>query len=176
MYEWVEICEVSWILILNWIWKFQLSILKKKVLFLKKYFLGRTTKIHPKDGVSRLNFPEDFGIFIFYQINQSEPKWTFNKINTTFLLLSSWCNVCSMQTYLLQSSYPPNPDTAQAFCFSKEKSTIGSNFLLSHSSFYAPSYSTRFFFKLSVSQPLLYKVPSNSTGKNFVINVYCFYL
>ena len=107
---------------------------------------------------------------------------TFNKINTSFLLLSSWCNVCSMQTYLLQSSYPPNPDTAQAFCFSKEKITIGSNFLLSHSSFYAPRYSTRFFFKLEyhksfekVSQPLLYKVSSNSTCKN-VTNVYCFYI
>ena len=26
----------------------------------KKYFLGRTAKIHPKDGVCRLNFPEGF--------------------------------------------------------------------------------------------------------------------
>ena len=42
--------------------KFKLSILKnKKVLFLKKYFLSRTAKIHSKDGVSRLNFPEGFG-------------------------------------------------------------------------------------------------------------------
>jgi hypothetical protein len=32
----------------------------KKVLFLKKKFFGRTAKIHPKDGVSRLNFPEGF--------------------------------------------------------------------------------------------------------------------
>ena len=32
----------------------------KKVLFLKKYFFGRTAKVHPKDGVSRLNFPEGF--------------------------------------------------------------------------------------------------------------------
>ena len=29
---------------------------KKKVLFLKKYFLSRTAKIDPKDGVSRPNF------------------------------------------------------------------------------------------------------------------------
>ena len=26
-----------------------------------KYLLSRTAKIHPKDGVSRLNFPEGFG-------------------------------------------------------------------------------------------------------------------
>ena len=26
----------------------------------KKYDLSRTAKIHPKDGVSRLNFPEGF--------------------------------------------------------------------------------------------------------------------
>ena len=57
----LKFCEVSQILISNWTWKFQLSLLKnKKVLFLKKYFLGRTAKIHPKDGVCRLNFPEGF--------------------------------------------------------------------------------------------------------------------
>jgi hypothetical protein len=32
----------------------------KKVLFLKKKNFGRSAKIHPKDGVSRLNFPEGF--------------------------------------------------------------------------------------------------------------------
>ena len=26
----------------------------------KKYFLSRTAKVHPKEGVSRLNFPEGF--------------------------------------------------------------------------------------------------------------------
>ena len=59
----MKFCEVSRILILNLTWKFHLSILKnKKVLFLKeKYFLSRTAKIHPKDGVSRFNFPEGFG-------------------------------------------------------------------------------------------------------------------
>ena len=64
----LKVCEVSRILISNWTWKFQLSILKnKKVLFLKKFFLSRTTKIDPKDGVSRLNFPEgfDFPLAIF---------------------------------------------------------------------------------------------------------------
>ena len=30
----------------------------------KKFFFGRTAKIHPKDGVSRLNFPEGFGKII----------------------------------------------------------------------------------------------------------------
>ena len=33
----------------------------KKVLFLKNNFFGRTAKIHPKDGVSCLNFSEGFG-------------------------------------------------------------------------------------------------------------------
>ena len=57
----LKFCEVSRILISNWTWKFQLSILKnKKVLFLKKYFLGRTTKVDPKDGVYWLNFPKGF--------------------------------------------------------------------------------------------------------------------
>ena len=48
---------------------------------------------------------------------------------------------CSLVTLQIQT---------QAFCFSKEKSTIGSNFLLSQSSFYTPSYFPRFFLKLSV--------------------------
>jgi hypothetical protein len=53
----LKFCEVSW----NWTGKFQLSILKnKKVLFLKKKILSRTAKIDPKDGISRLNFPEGF--------------------------------------------------------------------------------------------------------------------
>ena len=53
----MKFCELSWILISNWTWKFQLSILKnKKVLFLKEYFLSRTAKIDPKDGVSHSNF------------------------------------------------------------------------------------------------------------------------
>ena len=52
----------------------------------------------------------------------------------------------------------------QAFCFSKEKSTIGSNFLLSQSSFYTPSYFPRFFLKLSVlnSIKVLEKYPRES--------------
>ena len=29
----------------------------------KNIFFGRTAKIHPKDGVSRLNFPEGFGAY-----------------------------------------------------------------------------------------------------------------
>ena len=33
---------------------------KEKKNIPKKFFFGRTTKIHPKDGVSRLNFPEGF--------------------------------------------------------------------------------------------------------------------
>ena len=39
----------------------------KKDLFLKKLFLSRTAKIDPKDGISRLNFPEgfDFPLAIF---------------------------------------------------------------------------------------------------------------
>ena len=30
----------------------------------KKYFLSRTAKIHPKDGISRLNFPEGFDSYL----------------------------------------------------------------------------------------------------------------
>ena len=33
----------------------------KKGFIPKKIFFGRTAKVHPKDGVSRLNFPEGFG-------------------------------------------------------------------------------------------------------------------
>ena len=33
---------------------------KQKSFIPKKYFFGRTAKIHPKDGVCRLNFPEGF--------------------------------------------------------------------------------------------------------------------
>ena len=59
----LKFCEVSRNSISNRCWKFQLSILKnEKVLFLKKIFLGRTAKVHPKDGVCRLNFPEGFGM------------------------------------------------------------------------------------------------------------------
>ena len=35
---------------------------QKKFIPKKKYFLGRTAKIHPKDGVCSLNFPEGFGL------------------------------------------------------------------------------------------------------------------
>ena len=35
---------------------------KQKSFIPKKIFFGRTAKIHPKDGVSRLNFPEGFGL------------------------------------------------------------------------------------------------------------------
>ena len=35
---------------------------KQKSFIPKKYFLNRTAKIHPKDSVSRLNFPEGFAV------------------------------------------------------------------------------------------------------------------
>ena len=34
---------------------------QKSFITKKKFFFGRTAKIHPKDGLSRLNFPEGFG-------------------------------------------------------------------------------------------------------------------
>ena len=34
---------------------------KRKSFIPKKCFLSRTAKVDPKDGVSRLNFPEGFG-------------------------------------------------------------------------------------------------------------------
>ena len=37
---------------------------KQKKFIPKKNFFGRIAKIHPKDGVSRLNFPEGFGLVI----------------------------------------------------------------------------------------------------------------
>ena len=65
----LKFCEVSRILISNWTWKFQLSIFKnKKVLILKKYFLSRTAKIHPKDCISRLNFTEGFEFCKLYYV------------------------------------------------------------------------------------------------------------
>ena len=42
------------------------SFLSWKVLFLKKYFFGRTAKIHPKDGISRLNFLEGFALSQYF--------------------------------------------------------------------------------------------------------------
>ena len=35
---------------------------KQKSFIPKKIFFGRTAKIHPKDGVSHINFPEGFDI------------------------------------------------------------------------------------------------------------------
>ena len=53
----LKFCEVSRSSISNRWWKFQLWILKnKKVLLLKKYSLGHTSKIDPKDGISCPNF------------------------------------------------------------------------------------------------------------------------
>ena len=77
---WIGFCEVSQIFISNWTWNFQLSILKnKKVLFLENFFFGRTAKIHPKDGVSRLNFPEGF-----------ENDHVINQASVTPYLKSHW--------------------------------------------------------------------------------------
>ena len=62
----LKLCEVSRNLFSNRFWKFQLFILKnQKVLFQKKYIyisalFSKHTKIIPKDGASRLNFPEGF--------------------------------------------------------------------------------------------------------------------
>ena len=64
----MKFCEVSRNSISNWTWKFQFSILKnKKVLFLKNYFLSRTAKIDPKDGVSRPNFQWRFWLNLCQQ-------------------------------------------------------------------------------------------------------------
>ena len=41
---------------------------KQKSFIPKKIFLGRTAKIHPKDGVSRLNFPEGFDWSILQKV------------------------------------------------------------------------------------------------------------
>ena len=63
----LKFCKVSRNSISNWTWKFQLSILKnKKVSFLKKYFLSRTAKVDPKDGVYWLNFLEGFVLHIVH--------------------------------------------------------------------------------------------------------------
>ena len=63
----------------------------KKVLLLKKIFFGRTAKVHPKDGVSRLNFPEGFGwdhIEISSDIKPpSLPDSTFNLYSVYLCLL-----------------------------------------------------------------------------------------
>ena len=65
----LKFCEISKNSSSHRYWKFQLSILKnKKVLFLKKYFLSRTAKVDPKDGVSRSNFQWRFWV---------EPRQTF---------------------------------------------------------------------------------------------------
>ena len=69
----LKFCEVSRNSISNWTWKFQFSILKnKKVLFLKNILLSRTAKIDPKDGVSRLNFPEGFGSMYLKKESENE--------------------------------------------------------------------------------------------------------
>ena len=58
----LKFCKVSRNSISKWTWKFQLSILKnKKVLFLKKIFLGPLSKSKQKSFVYWLNFLEGFG-------------------------------------------------------------------------------------------------------------------
>ena len=46
---------------------------KKKLLFLKKIFLGRTAKVHPKDGVQRIpaNVNNYFGLFTTHSFTNS---------------------------------------------------------------------------------------------------------
>ena len=41
---------------------------QKKVLFLKNIFLSCIAKIDPKDGISRLNFPEGFGCMYLHKL------------------------------------------------------------------------------------------------------------
>ena len=98
----LKFCEVSRILILNWTWKFQLSILKnKKVLFLKNIFfkpryiqkkalavsiflkiLGQTTKYpFKKNGCNHLKFEQRFQLPVmeFFLLS------TFLKTNMSWL-------------------------------------------------------------------------------------------
>ena len=40
----------------------------------KKFFFGRTAKIHPKDGVNHLNFPEGFAMG--YKFSWYDSLWS----------------------------------------------------------------------------------------------------
>ena len=61
----LKFCEVSRNSILNWTWKFQLSILKnKKVLFLKKIYFWPLSISKQKSFVYWLNFLEGFGLHV----------------------------------------------------------------------------------------------------------------
>ena len=93
----MKVCEVSRILILNWTWKFQLSILKnKKIFFLKKIFLSRTAKIDPKDGVSRLNFPKGFGLMCDFD---SLPFTIFQFLDMQQFLVTFWWGLDTLITH-----------------------------------------------------------------------------
>ena len=92
----LKFCEVSGNSFSNRRWKFQLSIIKnKKVLFLKKNFLSRTTKIHPKNGVCRLNFPEGFDLAYLEPIKYAlESKLIFLPLEFKCCICLTLCAFC----------------------------------------------------------------------------------
>ena len=87
----LKFCEVSRNSISNWIWKFQLSILKdKKVLFLKIIFFWPLSIPKQKSFVYWLNFLDGFGsIHPLYYGNLS--TWNFNCDKP---LWQSWWRKC----------------------------------------------------------------------------------
>ena len=74
----------------------------------KKYFLGRTAKVHPKDGVSRLNFPEGFAFtiqlsWIYCPYSQVTFSWIVKKrggMSTT-----QWCVLSFIVWLITMESY-----------------------------------------------------------------------
>ena len=61
------------------------SILKnKKVLFFKKYFLSRTAKIDPKDGVSRPNFQWRHYVWHYHRLGCRSYKGSGSRIQIQF--------------------------------------------------------------------------------------------
>ena len=56
---------------------------KQKSFIPKKIFFGRTAKMHPKDGVSRLNFPEGFDKYLLEKIAQHRIQISKAKVYIT---------------------------------------------------------------------------------------------
>ena len=83
----LKFCEVSRILISNWTWKFQLSILKnKKVLFLKKIFFWP----YRQDTSKRWRVPSQFSRRFWTNVLQNVSMYAYFFLFTCCFLLTSW--------------------------------------------------------------------------------------
>ena len=57
---------------------------QKSFITKKKFFFGRTAKVHPKDGVSRLNFLEGFEFNERQNFQEKTWRWFFSKLDLRY--------------------------------------------------------------------------------------------